>query len=90
MYMNSVRDFRNNPQPIAFSELKRLINGIDEKRYGDSLVYVGEDNQCPVVGFSTSTFPPTALDAAAIRAYGLSDVVQAATHVHFVHSGGSS
>lgn len=83
--MNSVRDFRNHPNPISFSELKRLINSIDERRYGESWVYIGENNQCPVVGFSTMT-PTTVLDAAAVGTYGLSDVVPSATHVHFIKS----
>ena len=86
--MNSVRDYINNPNPISFSELKRLINGIDEKRYGESWVYIGEDNQCPVVGFSTSNSGlPILPSAAAAHFYGLSDDVPAAIHIHFIKSG---
>jgi hypothetical protein len=86
--MNSVRDFRNNPNPIPFSEFKRLINGIDERRYGDSWVYVGEDNQCPVVGVSTTNRLPAILPGVeAASVYGLSDDLPVAAHVHFIRSG---
>ncbi len=83
--MNSVRDYRNNPNPISFSEFKRLINGIDEKSYGSSWVYVGEDNRCAVVGFSI--LPPGVPGASTVQFYGLSDGVPPAIHIHLTKAG---
>jgi hypothetical protein len=71
-------------EPISFSEFKHLINGIDERRYGASLVYVGEDIQCPVIGFFTNPLPATGRDAAAGCFYS------PAIHIHFVKSGRES
>jgi hypothetical protein len=83
--MNSVRDYRNNPKPITFSEFKRLINSVDEKRYGDSWVYFGEDNQCPVVNFSiTAERPPIASGVSGARLYVVSDGVPSAIQIHFI------
>ena|ERR1035441_9288762 len=85
--MKSVQDYKNNPNPISFSEFKRLINGIDEKRYGKSWVYVGPDNQCPVVDFSATTgLPSIALGAATAQLYRVYGSGPTATHVHFINA----
>jgi hypothetical protein len=87
--MNTVRDYRNstNPKPISLTEFKRLINGLDERRFGASWVYVGEDNLRPVIGLSTASLPITKFDIAAVRTYGLSDGVPAAIHIRFDYVG---
>jgi hypothetical protein len=83
-YHEVASEASHRDEPISFSEFKHLINGIDERRYGASLVYMGEDIQCPVVGFFTNPLPATGRDAAAGCFYS------PAIHIHFVKSGRES
>lgn len=43
---------------MKFSQFKKLVNGIDEKRFGDAEVFVGSDARCPVVDLATITGLP--------------------------------
>jgi hypothetical protein len=69
--MTPVEYSGNRSEPITFSELKKLVNEIDEIRWGTSHVYVGTDGLCPVVELSmTSGLPAAPKGSSAARWYG--------------------
>ena len=70
----------NKATPMTFSELKKLVNSLDESRWGDRIVYaalansVGEDR--PLVGFSTTSgLPASPEGSAAAKWYGVHDAI---------------
>jgi hypothetical protein len=68
------QSIRPSIQPLNFSEFKKLINGVDENRWGDALVYVGDDTVCPVVDLAEiSGLPPAPEGSVSARWHGVSE-----------------
>ena len=70
---------------ITFSELKKLINDVDEKAWGDCYVYVGDNEKCPMVDLSFSSGLPASLaGSSAARWYGVHEAIPPKVSIQFM------